>query len=41
MCGSVFAGELTAAEPLLEESDAIVEATGIELASYGGLLLRA
>ncbi|QYN19160.1 AAA family ATPase [Amycolatopsis sp. DSM 110486] len=41
MCGRVFAGELTEAEPLLKECEAVAEATGTQIAPYGGLLLRA
>ncbi|MEV0071037.1 AAA family ATPase [Amycolatopsis sp. NPDC050768] len=37
----VVDGELTEVAPLLEESAAAAEATGIELPPYGGLLLRA
>ncbi|WIX76723.1 AAA family ATPase [Amycolatopsis carbonis] len=41
MCGRVFAGELTEAEPLHTECEAVAEATGSQIAPYGGLLLRA
>jgi tetratricopeptide (TPR) repeat protein len=37
----VYLGELTAAAALLEESEAVTEATGIPLAPYGALLLVA
>ena len=37
----VYAGELTEAETLLDELNAVAEATGTPLASYGALLLAA
>jgi DNA-binding CsgD family transcriptional regulator/tetratricopeptide (TPR) repeat protein len=37
----IFAGELDAAGALLEEQEAVVEATGIPAASYGTMLLAA
>ncbi|QRP50427.1 LuxR family transcriptional regulator [Amycolatopsis sp. FDAARGOS 1241] len=41
VCAQVIDGELAEAAPLLEESDAVAAATGIELPPYGGLLLNA